>query len=47
MAEARQKAKESLAVDSQLGRWGTAIIVSTWVIALAGVGYLVFRLLQK
>ena len=47
MTEARQKAKESLAEDTMLGRWGTAIIVSTWVIALAATGYLVYRLLQK
>ena len=47
MVEARLKAKESLAVDSKLGKWGTAIIILIWVIALATAGYLVYRLLQK
>jgi uncharacterized membrane protein YkvA (DUF1232 family) len=47
MAEARQQAAENMAVDSKLGKWGAVIIILTWLVALAGVGYLVYKLIQK
>ena len=47
MVEARQKAKDTLAVPGSLGGWGTAIIVSTWAIALVATGYLVYRMIRK
>ena len=47
MAEARKQAANNTGIDSKLGRWGTAIIVSTWLVALAVVGYLIYKLIRK
>jgi uncharacterized membrane protein YkvA (DUF1232 family) len=47
MAEARQQAAKNMSVDHKLGRWGAVIIISTWLVALAAVGYLVYRFVRR
>ena len=47
MAEAREKARQVQGQDSRLGRMGALVIIVIWLLVVAGIGVIVYRLLQK
>ncbi|MEW6093125.1 MAG: DUF1232 domain-containing protein [Chloroflexota bacterium] len=47
MAEARNNAQQLPGPDSRLGRVGAMIVVVVWLLVAAGVGLLVYRLIES
>jgi uncharacterized membrane protein YkvA (DUF1232 family) len=47
MANARLEAAKGMGPDSRLGRWGAVVIVLIWLVALAVVGVVVYRLVES
>jgi uncharacterized membrane protein YkvA (DUF1232 family) len=47
MAEARKNAQQLPGPDSRLGRVGAMIVVAVWLLVVAGIGLLVYRLIES